>query len=137
MRATIHQLLTGTPSLAALIPPLRWFQAGAVPDVPVKPFAVLRWISPVASEARGSFLHQLRVEVHDNRGSYARIDAVLGDPDRGGGVWGVLAPLADFTGVDGRITQVDYLGDAGDQEDPVYKTNFKAQLWQVIGRRLS
>lgn len=133
MRKTLYAALTGATPLTALIPTERWFQAGAVTDVPIKPFVVLRWLSPVPSTARGRFLNQLRVDVHDKRGSYATIDAFLGNPDVGGGVYGVLDGILQLDGIDGRITQCDYLGHSGDQEDETYGTNYKFSSWQVIG----
>lgn len=133
MRKTVYGLLTTTPALTAVVPAARWYAPGAVVDAPVKPFVVLRWLSPVASAARGRFLRQLRVDVHDTRGSYSRIDALLGNPDTGGGIYGVLAPLVQFVGIDGRITETTYLGHSGDQEDDVYQTNYKFSSWQVIG----
>jgi len=136
MRATIRNLLIATPALSAVIPAERWYQAGAVVDTPVKPFAVLRWLAPTASVARGRFLRQLRVDIHDKRGSYVQIDKLLGNPDTGGGVYGVLAPLVQHTGVDGRISETTYLGHSGDQEDETYLTNFKFSSWQVIGADL-
>jgi hypothetical protein len=99
----------------------------------VKPFVILRWLAPVTAAANGRFLNQLRVDVHDTRGSYKRIDGLLGSPHKGDGVYGVLSALANHVGVDGRITQADYLGHSGDQEDPTYGTNFKFSSWQVIG----
>lgn len=134
MRATIHQLLSQNVSLTPLIPTERWFQAGNVLDVPRKPFAVLRWIAPVSGDARGTFAHQLQVQVHDDRGSYADIDRILGGPYRTGGVYPLLAGIVDLVGVDGRVTQADYLGDSGDQEDIDYKTNMKYSSWQIAGR---
>jgi hypothetical protein len=136
MRATIHNQLIGDPTLTALIPAERWFQAGAVLDRPRFPFAVVRWIAPVSGAALGTFLNQLRIDVHDARGDYTTIDRVLGAPWRTGGVYGNLSALVDFTGADGRIVQCDYLGDSGDQEDTDYNSNFKYSSWQVIGRNL-
>lgn len=133
MRATVRNLLIGSSALTALIPAERWYAPGAVVGTPIKPFAVLRWLAPVASDARGRFLRQLRVDVHDKRGSYALIEQVLGNPDVGGGVYGVLAPLLQYTGVDGRITETMYLGHSGDQEDDTYVTNYKFSSWQLIG----
>lgn len=133
MRGTIRNLLISTPSLVAVIPAERWLSPGAVIDSPPRPFAVLRWLAPVASAASGRFLNQLRVDVHDDRGSYNRIEQVLGNPSVGGGVFGVLSQVSDYVGTDARITQVDYLGHSGDQEDDTYLTNFKFSSWQVIG----
>ncbi len=136
MRATLRGLLVADVGLTALIPPERWFQQGAVVDVPPMPFAIIRWISPVRGDARGTFAHQLQIEVHDDRGNYARIDRILGGPYKTGGVYPILAGIADVSGVDGRIIQADYLGDSGDDQDGDYRSNMKQSRWQVIGRSL-
>lgn len=127
MRATLYGLLAAQAPLTALIPSARWYRAGNVVDTPVKPFVVLRWLAPVAASARGSFAKQLRLEVHAARGSYKPCEdwLKLANP--------VLAGLRDYTGSDGRITQCDYLGSSGDQEDDTYKTNMMFDSWQVIG----
>lgn len=133
MRATIRNVLLATPALSSAVPAARWYAPGAVVDNPPKPFVVLRWLAPVAGAATNAWLNQLRVDVHDNRGSYKNIDAILGSPTKGGGVYAVLSGLLDHVGVDGRITQCDYLGHSGDEEDDTYMTNFKFSSWQVIG----
>jgi hypothetical protein len=136
MRQTIQQSLVGDPTLTALVPSERWFQAGAVADRPEFPFVVVRWISPVRSDARSQFLHQLRIDVHDGRGDYSRIDRILGGPHKSGGVYANLQGIVGLVGVDGYVTCCDYLGDSGDQEDPDYVSNFMYSSWQVIGRSL-
>lgn len=133
MRATVRNLLIATPALTALIPAERWYAPGAVIDTPKLPFAVLRWLAPVASAVSGRYLKQLRVDVHDKRGSYQKIEQVLGSPDRYDGVYGVLAAVTQHTGVDGRIAEMTYLGHSGDQEDDTFMTNYKFSSWQVIG----
>lgn len=132
MRKTIYEALTSVSGLTAIIPAARWFEAGAVIDQPRKPFVVLRWIAPVPSSS-GRWLNQLRVDVHDERGDYSRIEQFLGNPYSGGGVYARLSALMDYVGSDGRITQCDYLNHSGDQEDEVYGTNYKFSSWQVIG----
>jgi hypothetical protein len=133
VRKTVYTALTSVSALTAVVPVERWFEAGAVVDQPVKPFVVLRWIAPVSASTSGRWLNQLRVDVHDERGDYNRIDALLGNPYSGGGIYDVLSGLLDYVGPDGRITQCDYLNHSGDQEDEVYGTNFKFTSWQVIG----
>jgi hypothetical protein len=133
MRRTVRDLLVGTSALTAIVPAARWYAPGNVLDRPPKPFVVLRWLAPVASNTPTRHLRQLRVDVHDERGSYARIDALLGNPDTGTGVWAVLAPLSNHVGADGRIAATDYLGHSGDQEDITYNTNMKFSSWQMIG----
>jgi hypothetical protein len=130
MRATMHQLLIGTGALTALIPSERWFQAGSVTDVPRKPFVVERWLAPVSGAAKQTYLKQLRLDVHDNRGSYDLIDRF------NAAVQPVLYAVSNLTGPDGRISQCDFLGLGGDQEDEVYGTNYSFSSWQVIGVRL-
>lgn len=134
MRATLRDLLVANASLTAVIPAVRWYQAGAVLDTPKKPFVVLRWLSPVAGDARSTFAHQLQVAVYDDRGSYKQIDQLLGGKYRTGGVYPILAGIAGVTGSDGYIAQADFLGDSGDQEDIDYKANMKFSSWQIAGR---
>jgi hypothetical protein len=133
MRKTLYTALTSASALTALVPAERWFEAGAVVDHPDKMFAVVRWLSPVPSTGSGRWLNQLRIDVHDKRGSYKRIEQLLGNPYSGGGIYDVLTGLVDFVGADGRITQCDYLNHSGDQESEEYGTNYKFTSWQVIG----
>lgn len=137
MRAAIHERLTQTAALTAVIPTERWFQFGSVPDVPILPFAILKWLSPVRSDS-GSDLHQLQVLVHDQRGSYRQIDRLLGNPYQMlvPNVWSVLSSIEGFVGTDGIVTQADYLGHSGDDVNPDYKANMKFSSWQIIGRSL-
>lgn len=134
MRKTVYQYLTSQSYLTDIVPPARWFQAGAVVDNPQKMFVVLRWLAPVPSGIMtGHFFNQLRVDVHDTRGSYQRIDAFLGSQHTNTGVFKALEPLTQYVGPDGRITEATFLGHSGDQEDPTYNTNFKFSSWRVIG----
>lgn len=137
MRALVRNLLIADGALTAFIPPERWFQVGSVPDVPVKPFAILRWIAPVPGNAAGSLAHQLQVALYDHRGSYTRLDAAIGGPYRTGGVYSILKPAMGITGVDGYLAQADYLGDGGDDVDVEFKANMKISSWQIIGRMTS
>ncbi len=125
MRQTLHQYLTAQTALTAIVPVGWWKQAGAVLDRPQKPFAVVRWLAPVGLAT--SFGHQLRIDVHDNRGSYARIDEFRRT------IVPILSAVQDLVGVDGRVTQCDFLGHGGDQEDLDYNTNYGFTSWQVIG----
>jgi hypothetical protein len=134
MRRALRDLLVADAGLIAVIPPERWYAPGGVLDHPGFPFAILRWIAPVQLAAKGGFGHQLRVDVHDRRGSYDRIEAVLGGPYRTGGVYPLIAGILGLHGVDGYIAQADFLGESGDQEDEVYGSNYKFLSWQIMGR---
>lgn len=126
MRKALVQALAASAPLVAAVPTARWFAAGAVPDTPVKPFLVVRWLAPVPLDA-GRYGEQLRLDVHDERGSYVRIDGILKL------ISNVLTPIEQYVGTDGRITQCDYTGHSGDQEDLEKVTNYKFCSWQVIG----
>lgn len=136
MRATIRNLLIGDAALTSIIPTERWYEPGAVLDTPERPFAILRWIAPVASNAKGAFANQLRVDVHDDRGSYTRLEEILGGPYRSGGIYPHLSGIGGLLGADGYVAQADYLGTSGDQEDEDYMTNYMFSSWQIIGRSL-
>lgn len=136
MRATVRNLLIADAALTAFIPTQRWFQVGNVLDVPTKPFAILRWITPVAGDAAGTFAYQLRVELYDDRGSYKDIDAALGGRYLTGGVYSILSAVMDHTGSDGYIGQADFLGNSGDDVNTDYRANFKYSSWQIMGRGL-
>lgn len=134
MRATVRDLLIATPALTAVIPPERWFQMGAVIDVPPLPFAILQWLSPVRSNG-GSDMHQLQVKIYDQRSSYEQIDRILGAPYKAGpSVYTVLTEVADHAGSDGYVAQADYLGNSGDDVDIDYKANMRLSSWQIAGR---
>jgi hypothetical protein len=127
MRKTLYTHLTSQAALTAIVPAIRWFGAGAVVDTPTKPFVVVRWIAPVRGDARGTFAHQLRLDCHEPRGSYAKSDALLL------AVTPIMKAVQQLEGSDGRICQCDYLGHSGDQEDPTYGTSYRFSSWQVIG----
>lgn len=133
MRKTLYAALTSASPLTAIVPVQRWYEAGAVIDNPVKPFVVIRWLSPVPATTSGRWLNQLRIDVHDKRGSYKQIETLLGNPYSGGGIYDVLSGLTGYVGPDGWITQCDYLNHSGDQESEEYSTNYKFSSWQVIG----
>lgn len=136
MRATVRDLIIADTALTAFIPAERWFQLGSVLDVPVKPFAILRWITPVPGNASGSYAHQLRIELYEARGSYAKTDAALGGPYRTGGLYDILCNAFGVTGSDGYIAQADFLGNSGDDVNVDYKANMKYSSWQIIGKEL-
>jgi len=136
MRGTVHDLLVGVPQLTAVIPTTRWFQFGSVTDVPPLPFAILKWLSPVRSNS-GADLHQLQVAIYDKRGSYKKIDDLLGAPYKAGiSIYSVLSSVMDVTGADGYVAQADYLGHSGDNVDVDFKANTKFSSWQIAGRSL-
>lgn len=127
MRATMHQFLIAQSALTDIVPVGRWYQAGNVVDKPAFPFVVERWLAPVPGAARNTYRKQLRIDVHDERGSYMRIDSFLY------ALPPLLSAVSNLVGADGRITECDFLGNGGDQEDPVYHSNFSFSSWQVIG----
>lgn len=136
MRATVRDLIVADAGLTAFIPTQRWFQVGSVLDSPPLPFGILRWITPVPSDAAGHYMHQLRIELYDKRGSYKGIDAALGGLYLSGGIYPIFKNIMAHTGSDGYIAQADFLGNSGDDVHVEYKANFKYSSWQIIGRGL-
>lgn len=125
MRRAVVEVLQASAPLLAALPAERWYAAGAVPDTPLTPFIVVRWLAPVPLATQ--YGEQLRLDVHDERGSYVRIDGILKLCRN------VLDPLEQYAGTDGRITQCDYTGHSGDQEDVEKRTNLKWVSYQVVG----
>lgn len=138
MRATVRDLILANGALTALIPAERWLQVGNVIDVPLKPFAILRWITPVAGDAKGTYANQLRIEIYDKRpGSYKTVDQILGKPyPAPSGIYAVMSGMMGITGSDGYVAQADFLGTSGDDVNADFKANFKYSSWQIIGRTL-
>ena len=79
-RQWIYQKLTADPAVIAIVPAARIYSAGALTGrVNTNPFLVIRMM-PVNRELAEGVAHSQNVAIwaHDQPGSYARIDALLG-----------------------------------------------------------
>jgi hypothetical protein len=127
MRGIVYNLLTEDAALLVDIPKARWFSSGAALDLPEKPFAVIHW-GERTGISRNLSARTLRVNIHDNRGDYTRIERVLDQ------VEDVLLPQIDVKQGASRITEIQWLMRSGELVDQDYKTNLMYLDFRVAGR---
>lgn len=129
LRVTTFQLLTTTPALVALVPLNRWFPRGAQIDKSQTPYVVMAWVGTLTTGGRNS-PELLDVYVHDQVGSYTRIDKILAL------VKPALEGAAHYRGSDGEgfpLVQADYLGRSADSVDQGNGTLFRFCSWKILG----
>jgi hypothetical protein len=128
MRALVHQWLTSHAALTALIPAERWIQQGALDNPPARPFAVVGFTDRPRSDV-GSAQPRLAIWVHDDRGSYSRIDSVveLLEADLPN-----ATPLEDSAN---RIVDIRWDGSSADLTDDGYSTNVRNVNFTLTGRK--
>jgi hypothetical protein len=128
MRALLYQAITASTDLTAIIPAERWIQAGAIDAPTARPFAVIRIVDGPPSISKAT---QPRVEiwVHDDRGSYLRIDEVL---DLLEDILPIVPPLENDSD---RIVAVDWSGRSPDLVDEGFNTNTRHTDFIVTGRK--
>lgn len=122
---TVREWLVGDPAIGAQIDSERLYGVSAVLDTPERPYAVLRYLSSIRLGG-GKDAYPLMISVHDDPGSYERINLING----------LVVPrmkgLVQFTGSTGvRVVQADYLGLGGEEQDPERGTIFRSTNWQL------
>jgi hypothetical protein len=127
LRKTTWEYLTTDAPLLAVIPAERWFSLGGVKDRPATPYAVLAWFGSVESVGL-NLINLLQVQIHDDPGSYARIEDIhVLVQDR-------LKAAQQYVGLTGyRLVQADYTGVSADLIDPDRRTGFQYTSWSVVG----
>jgi hypothetical protein len=125
MRALVHQWLTSHAALTALIPAERWIQQGALDNPPARPFAVVGFTDRPRSDVGSA----QPIWVHDDRGSYSRIDSVveLLEADLPN-----ATPLEDSAN---RIVDIRWDGSSADLTDDGYSTNVRNVNFTLTGRK--
>ena len=127
LRKTMWEYLTTDAPLLAVIPVERWFTLGGVKDRPATPYAVLAWFGTVES-AGLQLINLLQVQIHDEPGSYTRIEDI--HPL----VEARLKAAEQYVGLTGhRLVQADYTGRSADLIDPDRRTGFQYTSWSVVG----
>jgi hypothetical protein len=128
MRALVLQAITSEPALTALIPADRWIQAGSLDEMPARPFAVIRLIDGTQTIV---YSEQPRFEiwVHDDRGSYIKIDQILRL------VRETLIAAVPMEDANYRIVDVDWTGNGPDLIDEGYNTNVRTARFTLTGRK--
>jgi hypothetical protein len=133
MRAYIFDLLTTDSGLADLgLPAGNVFPVNMV-DTPANPFIVLNFSDNQSAEYASRNLPSqpqlLDVWCYDSMGDYARIDNMLARTkylfDQ---VVGVKTDV-------GYITQIDWVGNGGDNYDDVYKAIVRTGSYRIIASR--
>lgn len=126
LERTVYERITTAPTLTAYIPAARWFERSAVTDRPVVPYAVLAWTGTVPNNGR--YIETLDVYVHDDRGSYQRINDILQE------VRVILESTIQYIGLTGwRLAQADFTFRSGAMEDQSNNTNMKYCSWMIVG----
>lgn len=125
-RTWVYQALTGYAPLDASLGDRVYSD---VPEQPTKPFAVIRLglVTPEVHQHDGAESTQATVWVHDDPGSYTRIDALL-----------ELIRMAVITKGDmsgGGVFQAIWTGDSQDLADDLRKTFVKTTSYRLVGRR--
>lgn len=127
VRKLVYAALTATPT-PGNIPAVRWISAGALDAPPPRPFAVLRLRDGPASDVR-SLQPTLEVWIHDERGSYTRIDDILEQVKQ------KLSAATPMENATHRIVDVRWIGDSPDLVDEGYNTNTKWTSFTLTGRK--
>lgn len=126
MRQIAYEAFTTDEQLLALVPKERWLENSATLDIPESPFVVLAWGETIGT--RGMSGRMLRINVHDSRGDYSTIDAVLARATD------VILGIIDVTQGDSRFTEATWEGASGDLDDPQYRTNLRYAEFRIAGR---
>lgn len=128
MRKLVYQALTSSLPLVAEIPIARWLQAGAADHQPVRPFAVIRIVDGPPSISK-AVQPNLQIWVHDNRGSYTKIDAII---ELIKAAFTAALPLEDSTS---RLVDANWTGDGPDLVDDGFNTNTRFTNFTLTGRK--
>jgi len=128
MRALVLQAIVANPTITALIPAGRWIQAGSLDEMPVRPFAVIRLVDGTQTVV---YSEQPRFEiwVHDDRGSYIKIDQILRL------VRETLVASVPLEDSNSRIVDIEWTGNGPDLVDEGYNTNARTARFTLTGRK--
>ena len=127
MRKLLYRAIVENSVLTALIPAERW--TSGLDAKPQTPFAVIRIAGDFKSVSKRP---QPRAEIwiHDDRGSYVRIDQILAavreQLDGMGYKW------SDWPGE--LIAQIDWQSNSPDLIDDGYNTNTRMASFGLVGR---
>jgi hypothetical protein len=131
MRKTIMKLIELTPAVTAEIPLDRWFQASSVQENPEKPFGVYRLAGTGPGVTRRSGSREVRLElwIHDEPGSYLRIDRLLTALES------TLDAVVHASAAEGEsISQTAFDSRSPDLDDSGFGSITKATIYTLIGK---
>lgn len=125
MRKTITQLLQGVPEV------LSWHASGSLDEAPARPFGTFRLALTQPGLTVRSPIRPVSLEVwvHDDKGSYLRIDRILDSVEQVfGEVTGVSADPKEF------ISHADFGSRSPDLNDDSLGTACRMSNFTLIGR---
>jgi hypothetical protein len=127
MRNLVYKAITENPVLTGFIPVERWLASGGVDEThPPLPFGVIKFAGDEIGVSRHA-VPRLEIWIHDERGSYMRIDQILE---------AVREELDDhsFRWPEGVIALLDWQSYSPDLIDDGYNTNTRMAAFFVVGR---
>lgn len=131
MRKTILQVIAANPDVVAEVPADRWYQAGSVAENPVKPFGIYRLSSTGPGVTRRSPSREVRLEmwIHDEPGSYLRIDRLLSALER------TFEAVVHASAAEGEsISQAHFDSRSPDLNDSGFGSICKATIYTLTGK---
>ena len=129
MRKLIFELITAQGFLTDKIPADRWLQSSAVDTEPARPFAVIGMDENVRGATRKPGVRRLRIHIHDDPGSYVRIDKIIED------LIDVLDNAKEIQGDDDSyLAQADWNETSPDLFDDGHRTITKNASFTLVGR---
>lgn len=131
MRKTIMQIIGTVPEVVAEIPLDNWHQASSIKENPAKPFGVYRLSGTGSGVVRNHASKEVRLElwIHDEPGSYLRIDRLLGKLES------AFAAVVHASAAEGEsISQTAYDSRSPDLDDSGFGTICKSSIITLIGK---
>lgn len=134
VRAALRALILSDAEIVALIPASRWGARGSVyEDVLDRPFGIITTVGDnrfLRGARREEPPRDFEIWVHDNPGSYVRIDDVMALLRKR------FEATADFQFGGQRLAQVDVQSESPDLEDDIQRTVTRSLRVRVTGGTL-
>jgi hypothetical protein len=129
MRTVLFNAVTSDPALLALVPADGWLARGSVDTRPdTVPFVVMA-VGETPRRMGATELVDITYWVHDERGSYVRIDGILSALEK------FFENLGYQEGTDYEVSAVEWQGRSPDLDDDGFKTATRNVSFRVVGRK--
>jgi hypothetical protein len=128
IRELVRSRIINTGALTAIIPADRWYGSHGMVDTPgPRPFAEIRF-GGIFKGVGGVTRRRLEIWIHDEEGTYATIDTVIG----------LLKTSFDgathISDANSEIIQADWVSDSTDLYDDGYRTITKVTGFDLVGK---
>lgn len=131
MRALVRGLIVANSTCVQDIPIDRWYGSRRITDIPVRPFAVIKFggrFGGIGLVTR----RRLEVWVHSDEGDYTFIEDALRHVKR------VLDGAEHKKDADGNeLISCKWINDSTDLYDDGYRTNTMMSAYDVVGKELT